>query len=155
MVLIGHTTTLWLSDVSLSSPRHLWLSRKHFPLFCLEVCEVSRSSGADVRWCASRCLWEIMLSRPLVWLDVATLPFTACEIITLLIGPDLPINGKSDALPQPLKAADSKLLARFRKRLDHGELFSFFMCSSCIEDLWTWQYFFVCLFRITEWWLPL
>lgn len=124
----------------------LWLSRKHFPLFCLEVCEVSRSSGADVCWCASRCLWEIMLSRPLVWLDVATLPFTACEIITLLIGPDLPINGKSDGLPQPLKAADSKLLARFRKRLDHGELFSFFMCSSCIEDFWTWLYFFVCAF---------
>lgn len=117
-----------------------------FPSSAWKVCEVSRSSGSDVCWCASRCLWEIMLSRPLVWLDVATLPFTACEIITLLIGPDLPINGKSDGLPQPLKAADSKLLARFRKRLDHGELFSFFMCSSCIEDLWTWQYFFVCAF---------
>lgn len=105
-------------------------SRKHFLLICLEVCEVSRSSGTDVCWCSSRCLWEIRLSRPVVRLDAATLPFTACEIITLLIGPDLPIKEKSDGLPQPLKAAASKLLDRFCR---FGSItVSYFLFSSAL-----------------------
>lgn len=136
MVLIT-LTTLWLSVVPLSSPRDLWVSRKNtLSSSALEVCEVSRSSGADVCWCSSSCLWEIMLSRPLVRPDVATLPFTACEIIALLIGPDLPIKEKWDALPQPLKAAASKLMATFCMRLSHGEFFLLFHVLFLHSRLW-------------------
>lgn len=121
-------------------------------LLLLGVCEVSRPSGADVCWCASRCLREITLSRPLGWPDAATLPFTACEVITLLIGPDLPINGKSAGLPQPLKAADPELLARFRKRLHRGELltFFFFMRSYLHWRLLNVTIFFVCACAFSE-----